>query len=74
MMSYYTIYDGNCNLCVNFVRQLEEFDRGKIFQYIPMQDEQTLSELGVNADDCEQGMMRSRRSDRQITPRCQFWH
>jgi predicted DCC family thiol-disulfide oxidoreductase YuxK len=56
-MSYYAIYDGNCNLCVNFVKQLEQFDSGKLFQYVPMQDEQTLSELGVSADDCEQGMM-----------------
>ncbi|PSB58017.1 thiol-disulfide oxidoreductase DCC family protein [Chamaesiphon polymorphus] len=56
-MSYYAIYDGNCNLCVTFVQQLEQLDRGKIFQYIPMQDTLTLSELGVTAQDCEQGMM-----------------
>jgi predicted DCC family thiol-disulfide oxidoreductase YuxK len=56
-MSYYAIYDGNCNLCVTFVQQLEQVDRGKLFQYVPMQDDRTLSELGVTATDCEQGMM-----------------
>jgi predicted DCC family thiol-disulfide oxidoreductase YuxK len=56
-MSYYAIYDGNCNLCVTFVRQLEQIDAGKIFQYIPMQDKLTLAEFGVTEADCEQGMM-----------------
>ncbi len=56
-MSYYTIYDGNCNLCVTFVQQLERLDRGQIFQYIPMQDDQNLSALGVTASDCDQGMI-----------------
>jgi predicted DCC family thiol-disulfide oxidoreductase YuxK len=56
-MFYYIIYDGNCNLCVTFVQQLEQIERGKIFQYIPMQDELTLSQLAVTATDCEQGMM-----------------
>ncbi len=56
-MTYYAVYDGNCNLCVTFVQQLEQIDGGKIFQYIPMQDDRTLSELGITATDCEQGMM-----------------
>ena len=64
-MSYYAIYDGNCNLCVTFVQQLEQIDsvqqrlrqRGKLFQYIPMQDKQTLAKFGVSEDDCQQGMM-----------------
>jgi predicted DCC family thiol-disulfide oxidoreductase YuxK len=56
-MSYYAIYDGNCNLCVTFVQQLEQIDRGKIFRYIPMQDTQTLAEFGVTEADCQQGMM-----------------
>jgi predicted DCC family thiol-disulfide oxidoreductase YuxK len=56
-MSYYAIYDGNCNLCVTFVQKLEQFDSGKIFQYVPMQDDQTLNKLGITASDCEQGMM-----------------
>jgi predicted DCC family thiol-disulfide oxidoreductase YuxK len=64
-MSYYIIYDGNCNLCVTFVQQLEQLDSAQqairqksiLFQYIPMQDKQTLVELGVTEDDCQQGMM-----------------
>ena len=56
-MTYYAIYDGNCNLCVTFVQQLEQIDRGKIFRYIPMQDQLTLAEFGVTEADCEQGMM-----------------
>jgi predicted DCC family thiol-disulfide oxidoreductase YuxK len=56
-MSYYIIYDGNCNLCVTFVKQLEQIERGKLFQYIPMQDKQTLAQFGVTEDDCQQGMM-----------------
>ena len=64
-MSYYVVYDGNCNLCVTFVQQLEQIDsvqqklrqRGKLFQYIPMQDKQTLAEFSVTEADCQQGMM-----------------
>ncbi len=56
-MSYYTIYDGDCNLCVTFVQQLEQIDRGNLFRYIPMQDKQTLAKFGVTEDDCQQGMM-----------------
>ena len=56
-MTYYAIYDGNCNLCVTFVKQLEQIDGGKIFRYIPMQDQPTLAEFGVTEADCEQGMM-----------------
>ena len=56
-MSYYAIYDGNCNLCVTFVQQLEQIDKGDIFEYIPMQDKLTLAEFGVTEADCQQGMM-----------------
>lgn len=56
-MSYYVIYDGNCNLCVTLVRSLETLDQGKLFQYIPMQDQQTLSQWGITPQDCEQGMI-----------------
>ncbi len=56
-MSYYAIYDGNCNLCVTFVQQLEQLDRGKLFRYIPMQDKETLATFNVSEDDCQQGMM-----------------
>ncbi|MDX2232808.1 MAG: DCC1-like thiol-disulfide oxidoreductase family protein [Leptolyngbyaceae cyanobacterium bins.349] len=56
-MSYYVIYDGNCNLCVNLVRVLETLDQGQLFSYIPMQDETNLSKLGITAADCEMGMI-----------------
>ncbi|WP_138500792.1 thiol-disulfide oxidoreductase DCC family protein [Nostoc sp. PA-18-2419] len=56
-MTYYVIYDGNCNLCVTLVQLLENLDRGKLFQYTPMQDEQKLFEWGITACDCEQGMI-----------------
>ena len=56
-MSYVVIYDGNCNLCVNFVRLLEKFDRGSLFCYIPMQDQETLMQFNVTPNDCEMGMI-----------------
>lgn len=56
-MKYYVVYDGNCNLCVNLVQILEKLDRGKLFIYAPMQDEQSLSELDITAQDCEKGMI-----------------
>ncbi len=56
-MSYYVIYDGNCNLCVTLVQQLENLDRGQLFQYIPMQDEEALKSFGITAKDCEMGMI-----------------
>lgn len=62
-MSYAVIYDGNCNLCANFVSLLEKFDRGHQFRYIPMQDTQTLEIFNVTPDDCEMGMI---LIDRQI--------
>lgn len=55
--SFYVIYDGNCNLCVNLVKLLEVLDRGDRFQYAPMQDEALLSQLGISAADCEKGMI-----------------
>lgn len=56
-MKYHVIYDGNCNLCVTFVRLLEQFDGGKLFDYIPMQDESTLAQFEITAEDCQQGMI-----------------
>ncbi|MFN6466075.1 MAG: thiol-disulfide oxidoreductase DCC family protein [Nostoc sp. DedVER02] len=56
-MNYYVIYDGNCNLCVTLVRSLETLDKGNLFRYAPMQDEQTLLRWGITAQDCEQGMI-----------------
>jgi predicted DCC family thiol-disulfide oxidoreductase YuxK len=56
-MSYYVIYDGNCNLCVTLVQLLERLDRGERFRYIPMQDQVILEPLGVTSQDCELGMI-----------------
>lgn len=56
-MSYVVIYDGNCNLCANFVSILERIDRGHQFCYVPMQDEQILQQFNVTAKDCEMGMI-----------------
>jgi predicted DCC family thiol-disulfide oxidoreductase YuxK len=57
MTPYYVIYDGNCNLCVTLVQILEKLDQGQRFSYVPMQDEPTLTSLGITAQDCEQGMI-----------------
>lgn len=54
---YYVIYDGNCNLCVNLVKLLENLDQGATFQYAPMQDEPTLQQFGITPQDCEMGMI-----------------
>lgn len=56
-MNYYVIYDGNCNLCVTLVQLLETLDQGKLFRYVSMQDEETLSQWGINSTDCQQGMI-----------------
>ena len=56
-MTHYVIYDGNCNLCATLVQLLERLDQGDRFQYIPMQDEQALSQFGITPGDCEQGMI-----------------
>ena len=56
-MSYHVIYDGNCNLCVTFTKLLEQFDRGQLFDYIPMQDEATLQQFDITSEDCQMGMI-----------------
>lgn len=56
-MFYVVIYDGNCNLCANFVSILEKSDRGNLFSYMPMQDEEGLRQFNVTAADCEMGMI-----------------
>lgn len=56
-MSYYVIYDGNCNLCVTLVQLLENLDKGNLFRYISMQDQQTLQQWGITPQDCELGMI-----------------
>jgi predicted DCC family thiol-disulfide oxidoreductase YuxK len=54
---YHVIYDGNCNLCVNLVKILEQLDRGQQFQYAPMQDLEILDRYGITSQDCEMGML-----------------
>ena len=54
---YAVIYDGNCNLCVTLVQLLEQFDQGKQFKYVPMQEDAILAQWGITPQDCEQGMM-----------------
>lgn len=66
-MVYHVIYDGNCNLCVNSVRLLEQFDQGRQFDYAPMQDQQALERFGIQPADCELGiiLIDGDRSDRR---------
>lgn len=54
---YHVIYDGNCNLCVTFTQLLENFDQGNLFNYIPMQNKEILSQLNLTSLDCELGMI-----------------
>ena len=56
-MTYYVIYDGNCNLCTNLVQILETIDRGELFQYAPMQAEDTLKRWDITPSNCELGMI-----------------
>lgn len=56
-MQYYLVYDGNCNLCVNFTKALEQIDKGQVFSYTPMQAKDVLDSLGISESDCEQGMI-----------------
>ncbi|MEB3180254.1 MAG: DCC1-like thiol-disulfide oxidoreductase family protein [Nostocaceae cyanobacterium] len=56
-MTYHVIYDGNCNLCVTLVQLLETLDRGQLFRYTPMQEEQKLLQWGILPKDCEFGMI-----------------
>ena len=54
---YQIIYDGNCNLCVTFVRLLERIDSGRKFAYAPMQDAEALARWGISAEDCALGVI-----------------
>ncbi len=56
-MVYHLIYDGNCNLCTTFTQLLEKFDRGHLFNYIPMQDKATLEKFAITPEDCQMGMI-----------------
>lgn len=57
MANYHVIYDGNCNLCVTFTQVLEQFDRGQLFDYVPMQDRETIARFDITAEDCQMGMI-----------------
>ncbi|MGF1566602.1 MAG: thiol-disulfide oxidoreductase DCC family protein [Nodosilinea sp.] len=54
---YCVVYDGHCNLCVNLVRLLESLDQGRQFQYVPMQDRDTLAAYAITPETCEAGMI-----------------
>lgn len=56
-MNYYVIYDGNCNLCVSLVQLLETLDKGELFRYAPMQEQETLQRWDITPQDCELGMI-----------------
>lgn len=56
-MTYYVVYDGNCNLCVSLVQILENLDKGQMFRYAPMQDTETLQRWNITPKDCEMGMI-----------------
>lgn len=55
--SYVVIYDGCCNLCSTLVQALEQFERGSLFCYVPMQNLETLNQWQITAQDCEMGMI-----------------
>jgi len=56
-MQYQVIYDAKCNLCSAFVKILKQYDQGKLFDYLPMQDELSLAKYGISSTDCEAGMI-----------------
>lgn len=56
-MMYHVIYDGNCNLCVNFVKLLEQLDQGRQFRYAPMQDQGVLDRFDITPQTCELGLI-----------------
>jgi predicted DCC family thiol-disulfide oxidoreductase YuxK len=63
------IYDGNCNLCVNWVRLLKQVDREAQFCYIPMQHP-NLAQWGVSEADCQQGMI---LLSPELSPKASRW-
>lgn len=56
-MTYYVVYDGDCNLCVTFTQLLAQFDQGQQFNYVRMQDRDTLRKFGITPEDCEWGVI-----------------
>ncbi|MCL2925539.1 MAG: DCC1-like thiol-disulfide oxidoreductase family protein [Trichodesmium sp. MAG_R04] len=67
-MNYIVIYDGNCNLCVTLVQVLEGIDKGKLFEYIPMQDLAALNQFDITTEDCEMGMILIKTN----SPKCRW--
>ncbi|MDX1978523.1 MAG: DCC1-like thiol-disulfide oxidoreductase family protein [Pseudanabaenaceae cyanobacterium bins.68] len=57
MPGYLVIYDGKCNLCVNFVKALTHLDQGHTFRYLPMQDQVALAQWRVDSGSCAAGMI-----------------
>lgn len=56
-MKHQVIYDSKCNLCATFTQLLRQFDQGKTFDYIAMQDELALEKFGIVPTDCLAGMI-----------------
>ncbi len=56
-MHYLVIYDGNCNLCSTLVQQLERWEKGQLFRYAPMQDQEALRRYSLSSKDCDRGMI-----------------
>lgn len=56
-MNYVIIYDGLCNLCVTFVRLLQQVDQSRQFAYVPMQAEAELAHWQITPKDCQAGMI-----------------
>ncbi|MDG2991320.1 DCC1-like thiol-disulfide oxidoreductase family protein [Candidatus Synechococcus calcipolaris G9] len=56
-MNYVIIYDGLCNLCVTFVRLLQQVDQSNQFAYVPMQAEAELERWQITPENCQGGMI-----------------
>jgi predicted DCC family thiol-disulfide oxidoreductase YuxK len=57
MPPYLIIYDGLCNLCSAGVQAVYALDQGRLFAYLPMQDETALATWGITPSTCAQGMI-----------------
>jgi predicted DCC family thiol-disulfide oxidoreductase YuxK len=56
-MDYHVIYDGDCNLCVTFIKLLGQFDSEQQFDAVPMQDQAALQRFGMTEQDCQMGII-----------------
>lgn len=56
-MTATVIYDGNCNLCITFVKLLERLDRGQMFAFVPMQESETLTFLQITVKEMDHGVI-----------------